>query len=448
MFASLLTALVLSPAALAEPPPGACTYDPAPDKPKVAFSQTTVTTTVVFADNQCDGLIGTDGCGTTEDTAFGGLTPHCPATVTTSFTPIDGGPDIEDTENNELIRQRSFFQTAAFSPSEEGGDRKLTVSVGTDISADLVLGDDAWTDGGWDEATTDTHTLAVRIVRDDDDSSSAYLEVKLQGLKKDAELWPYTTATVLSDVGLDDKGASGLPLGLSRYRGDAKSKGANATAQWLTDFTYDYSIATAAAEYKGTVTATDGDPEEGIFKSKLKRKGNGKLKHVVWTIDDEAGGANAVDVAVYDADGQDVLIVDGDTPTFSASTFETDTDQSFDGSPVGTPYNITLSASHEDGGSAGETFDIDFTFEEGSGTIDLSAWSLIEQGGLVYELDGTDLTWTLATSGGETTNIASRGAAVQRALRGPLPPGEPPDLRLRLRGPQVGADGGPDRRAG
>jgi len=392
---ALLAALALSPAAHAAgkwgPP---VTYYPDAEKPKVDYWRVGgASVGVVLTEDACDGLIGKDAhCGDTADTAWGGTKAHNPAAdITASLTPVDGGPALESGATNTLIRQRNFLQTAAFTIDTKEVDRSLTVSVsGATDKIGLVLDAESWSDGTWDEATDTTHTYAVRLVNNGD--GTGYLELKVQGLAKNADLSAVTSAQISSDQAVDGSGTTTVGLGLARTRAKVKMKLATVQDGASTDgFSYDYKITIEDVDetISGRRLLSSEDHTAGIVTSKLSQKKNGDLKHVAWTIDDDPDANQALDVAIYDdVTGEALIVLDADEPSRRVEVnadgaLDFDADGDFDAS-------LTICPLDSAGTVLATCIDATVSFTDGEQAVDLGAWSTDKnQAGLYIAKDGS-----------------------------------------------------------
>lgn len=424
---ALLSALALSAPALAT--------DVTISRAKVKTWRHGVTARVAIADDTCDGKVGTGTTPGSLRTCGPGKAAYVQAEnlrkSSRSIVPTDGGPDLVDADDVDILHQRGFFQTPPFAPSPRAVDRELTVVVpGATRGVGLVLDAASWEDGSWDVTTDDTYTYAARRV--DNGDGTAFIEVKVQGLARDADLTGLESATVSSNASLDTAGTARIAMGLARTRATARVRFRTATDGASADgFAYAYGFTYThpeddESEFSISAQATVGSTPgaAGVVRSRLRQKKNGDLKHVAWTIDADPGAAHALEVAIYDeVTGEDLLIVDGDTPSFSARYFEAAA-LDFDGDPTGTPFSLTLSARGADGGTLG-THRVDIPSLAATQDIDLSGWDAIDAGALGIAIDGTTATVTVSSTGGETGAIQALELTFDEPFEGPAPQENP-----------------------
>lgn len=441
----LLTTLLLALTAPADASSGKwgppVTYYPDAEKPKVDYFRTGgATVGVVLTEDACDGLIGKDdNCGDSADSAWGGTKAHSMGgKVTAALSPTNGGPELESGSTTTLLRQRNFLQTAAFTIGTKAADRSFTVAVSSATDKiGLVLDAESWADGTWDEATDDTYTYAIRLVRIDE--TTGYLELKVQGLARDADLSAVTSATLSSDSGIDTDGSTTVGMGLARTKARVKFKlgtvkeGADSEGY---AYSYEIYISDTDETLSGEVTLRSDERAAGIVSSQLKQKNNGDLKHVVWTLDNEPDATHALDVAIYDAaTGEDLLILDGDTPIYQARYFEADVAQAFDADPAGSAYDVTLVGYDADGRTVG-SFDQTWTFTDGwNAGSELPQDASLSEGwegtrGILNATIGGDDTLEMyaALTGARSQDIVTIEVQFNEPFEGPTPQENPLQL--------------------
>lgn len=305
------------------------------------------------------------------------------------FTPVDGGPALQPVSTASWTRQRTTFTSDTLAGL---GAADVVVTVGGRTIPLSLQGD-----GGWDEASDDLYTVSGRIV--DNGDATGQIEVRLQGLARDADLsgvGTLTVSTVPDPTASKHTGTTTVRLaatsGLARAVLDvvpvdttADPAGHTYALDGSLERDHDGSILDSLAQ----MVVMSGDAgASGLHVSKTRIKRNGDLKHTAITVSDDPSVDFGMDVLISDAEtATPILASMGDTPVAVERQFEY-ADLAFDGVPSGETFAMTLTLRDETGAAVGAPVSTTLSLDHSGGAGFSSAafgWSGASHGLVVFE---------------------------------------------------------------
>jgi len=288
------------------------------------------------------------------------------ASVTTRFTPTDGGPAIDDVTAEDWTRQRRTFVSDTLSGVSATA---ITVSVGEEsVSLDLAAPEGGAKSSAWVAESTETYSISARI--GSFDGADGQIAVRVQGMSKKTSLdnIESVTITASAEAPLDADKTTEASLALDAARARASEAVAADGTSSIDGYTYDYTTTLYNADGETVDTATgsvvmgDGAVARGVCSSKVKQKRNGNLKHTVFTTSDSADSDYSLDVLIAArADGETLLSTTGETSVDRERHFTVDR-VAFDGEVAGEVYSLTLYPLDKEGSLVGAPVDTELAF--------------------------------------------------------------------------------------